>query len=563
MNTHMNIEMKIAETILKIVAREFEIQQFDLEIIQTVIQKVERQLENRCGHIMTRGKNIGGACDRRCPGELYCRSHAKIYVDESHMNQCAHIFKAGKKKNFQCQRFTVERYCKTHTRQHRDESEEKKEEIVEDPVQIIEIAPEPKSKSNTPTQDLGRYKSLRINTGYVDPIESEKIQTFLVDSESSEPEPEPEPVKTRKRRYEDQELDTYKEPTYADFIPTFSLVEREDSTDPYLEYGSDDDEEIDESDLTEFYKGRRDWGCQFWVEKVKDFCQDKTTIGEQFCNLHKKNYGKIPYKLDLHKYPLLEVNTVFYKNHMTTGQIWFPRMLLVAKITSEGLVVIGRMLGNRWLRSLNRREVKRCENNGLLYKVLPQEVIHYNYHIPDPETIQGQGFTSYDQIRWKRPKLYIKYWNIWNSHIQKRKQFIQTYQKETDPNKWMRDHTCPLPDWDQVKKEHYNRGWGNMIIPSPTLEQLADTQFDPWEYCDEWYNTHHKEKDTKPHFPPMYIDYPNPQQMRFRPYPQQIDLEEYEVKLNTPRRTKHYTFSPDTWLERITVKGKEWDEIYF
>jgi hypothetical protein len=235
-------------------------------------------------------------------------------------------------------------------------------------------------------------------------------------------------------------------------------------------------------------------------------------------------------------------------------------MLLMAKITSEGLVVIGRMLGNRWLRSLGRREIKRCENNGLLYKVLPQEVVHYNYHIPDPETIKGQGFTSYDQMRWQRPKLYIKYWNIWNGHIQRRKQFIQTHQKEKDPNKWMRDHTSPLPDWDQLKKEHYNRGWENVIIPPPTLEQLADTQFDPWEYCDQSVEAQDKHK---PHFPPMYIDYPNPEQMRFRPYPEKIDLEEHPVELNTPRRTKHYKFKVDTWLERITTGGKEWDEIYF
>jgi hypothetical protein len=61
----------------------------------------------------------------------------------------------------------------------------------------------------------------------------------------------------------------------------------------------------------------------------------------------------------------------------------------------------------------------------------------------------------------------------------------------------------------------------------------------------------------------MYIDYPNPEQMRFRPYPEKIDLEEHPVELNTPRRTKHYKFKVDTWLERITTGGKEWDEIYF
>ncbi|NDB35648.1 MAG: hypothetical protein EB023_09995 [Flavobacteriia bacterium] len=350
---------------------------------------------------------------------------------------------------------------------------------------------------------------------------------------------------------------------YSDCIPEFPIVSREESTIPYLEYGSDDDDKIDGSDLVEVYAPMRDWGCQYFIDKVGDFCQEKTTVANQFCATHSRSLGKTPFKMSPHYYPLLEVNPVYYKIHSHSGQYWFPRLLLSTRLTSEGLVVVGRLLGNRWLQRLTRREIKRCQNAGLLYKVLPQEIIHYNFHFPDVETLAGEGFTSYDQIRWKRPRMYLKYWKIWNNHIQTRKTFIQTHQKETDAKKWIKDHTCPLPNWEQVKREHYTRGWANVIIPPPSLEQIAQTEFDPWEYCSEWVRLHRPNDVDKPHFPPMYLDYPNPMAMRHRPYPESFGLEEQQVKLDTPRRTKHYLKTPEGWLQDITVGNKEWKEIYY
>jgi hypothetical protein len=563
--------MKLSEIILKIVDRELEAYLID-DVRQQIVHLVTGQLQNRCGHIMTRGKNMGGACNRRCPGELYCKSHMRLYEgsEEEDIHYCQHMLTRGRYRGSHCKRQTTERYCKFH-------------------------------KSRHPESPIER-QTLYVNTGYIEPTEVDFLPTEEVEySEPTPDEPTPdeptpdeptpdeptpdeptpdeptpdEPVSKPENRLENRHRTVYydetpyfkmmftprPEPKFSDFIPTFPVVDPQHSTTPYLEYGSDNDEKIDESDLTEIYPNRRDWGCQQWVEKLNDFCQDKTVVGGQFCSTHKRNFGKVPYKLDLHVYPLLEVNPVYHKNHMFTGQIWYPRLLLGAKITSEGLVVVGRILGNRWFKSLTRREIKRCQNNGLLYKVLAQEVIHYNYHIPDPDTVAGEGFTSFDQIRWKRPKLYIKYWNIWNRHIQQRKAFIQTNQHQTDANKWRKDHNCKLPNWTEVKQEHAQRGWENIVIPAPSIEQLADVDFNPWVYCDEWVETHHKGKKTSPHFPPMYLDYPNPEQMRFRPYPENNGWIENEVKLDTPRRTKHYMRKPEFWLEDITTGGKEWMEI--
>jgi hypothetical protein len=337
-----------------------------------------------------------------------------------------------------------------------------------------------------------------------------------------------------------------------DYIPTT----------PYLEYDSDVDAEIDRDDLTEVYDIHKDWGCQYWNKTENYFCEEKTVINNQFCSRHKSNFGKIPYKMNLHTYPLLEVNTVYCKRHDFTGQYWYPNLLLTAKPTSEGLVVIGRLLGQRWFQKLGRREIKRCHNNGLLYKVLSQKIVHKNYHIPPIETLEGEGFTSFDEMRFSRPTLYIKYWKIWNMHIQVRRQFIEMGSKIKDYNKWLKEHTCPLPDWSQIISEYHHRGLENVIIPPPSLEEVSSVDFNAWEYCENWVEENCPDKKSRPHFPPMYIDYPEPEVMRFRPYPQTY-LKEKEMDLTIPERSKHYRRDPDEWIEVLTVKGRQWMKMYF
>jgi len=281
-------------------------------------------------------------------------------------------------------------------------------------------------------------------------------------------------------------------------------------------------------------------------------------VDDQFCAKHKRFAGKIPYKLGPHNYPLLEVDPVYFKTHNLTGQYWFPRLLLSAKPTSEGLVVIGRLLGQRWIQALTRREIKRCQNNGLLYKVLPQEVVHYNYHIPDIETIPGRGFTSFDQLRRERPRLYLKYWRIWNHHIETRKTFFERHRTIQNANAWRKEHTCPLPDWKEFEEEFAHRGLRNAVIPPPTLEQVLSPDFDPWVYCD----TLNPGLPDQVCFPPYLLDYPDPWAMRFRPLGPSPWQEE-SVNVHTPRRIKHYNRKPQDWLDRITTEGREWMQIYF
>ena len=265
-----------------------------------------------------------------------------------------------------------------------------------------------------------------------------------------------------------------------------------------------------------------------------------------------------------HVYPLQEIDNVYYKIHEFTGQYWFPNLLLSAKPTSEGLVVIGRLLGQRWLQTLGRREIKRCQNNGLLYKIISQNVLHKNYHIPQLETIPGEGFTSFEEIRFNRPKMYIKYWKIWNIHMNLRKKFFMENEKKKWTNdKWFKEHNCPLPNWSELRNKFHKRGLENVVIPPPTLEQIQNMDFDPWEYCDDWVKTNCFENFDKPHFPPMYIDYPEPESMRFRPFMDTTFREKEITNLDSPRRTKHYRRNPDEWIEFLTVRGKQWMQIYF
>jgi hypothetical protein len=199
----------------------------------------------------------------------------------------------------------------------------------------------------------------------------------------------------------------------------------------------------------------------------------------------------------------------------------------------------------------------------LLYKVIPQEVLHYNYHVPPVHQVDGTGYISYDDMRVQRPTLYIKYWNIWNSYITERKKFITTYSSSsTNEDKWMMEHTCPLPDWAEVKMLWKNRGYKNIVIPPPTSSQVQDLSFDVWEYCRQWVQTNAPGKIANPHFPPMYLDYADPYAMRFRPYNKPV-FRPKSVNVKTPRRTKHYKKNPQEWIYTITQGGKEWMQIYF
>jgi hypothetical protein len=339
-------------------------------------------------------------------------------------------------------------------------------------------------------------------------------------------------------------------------LPEKTIIETYGYTNPDIEELKDEnDDYIDTLDLTEVYSYDRE--CQYWVKKQNYFCCEPVAKGSnQFCKEHLRYTGKIEFKdILFHTQPLYEIMPSYYRILGFSGQYYYPRLLLAAKPTSEGLVVIGRLLARQWVVPLTEREIKRCHNNGLLYKVLSDDIVHYNYHIPDIERIEGSGFISYDQIRFERPKLYIKYWNIWNNQIRIRKEYIVKWSKfKGNSHKWTKEHFNPLPDWEKVKKEFKIRGLDNLIIPAPTIEQVVDKEWNPWIYCSEWVRKNQPQDIEKTYFPPYYLDYPDPYAMFCRPFEQAI-LKERKVDYNNPEHTKHYNYGPIYW--GLKIEGKK------
>lgn len=492
------------------------------DMLDPCMQRIEQSLGRRCSHRMSKGVRSGSTCDRRCPGKFYCRTHTPLTAEQ----ECAYVIQSGKNRNQVCKRKAVDdqlctRHRKVAKRPPRKQPEPQPERVEPVPEAIVVADPEPDTEAYCTEPPTEPY----------------------------EPQPDPEPDT---EPYEPQPEDS------ADFRPVYSAELQARLKDPNVprrvpvpEEGSDDDAEIDASDLTEMYPESRSWGCQYWIEAMRFFCMEPTVVNDQFCDKHKRNINKVPYKLGPHNYPMLEIDPVYFKLHNLSGQYWYPRLLLAAKPTPNGMVVIGRLRGQRWIQQLTRREIKRCHNNGLLYKVLPQEVLHYNYHIPDIDQVPGQGFTDFEQIRFDRPRLYIKYWNIWNRHIEQRQAFFRQYRKETDPHKWRKAHTCPLPNWTEFETEYRIHGLSNPIVPAPSVDDIADPAFDAWAHCARVH------PDA---FPPFYLDYPDPYAMRTPST--RVVWEEEPVNAHTPRRVRHYHYPPDKWIEEITTKGKEWVQIY-
>jgi len=522
----------------------------DPQRITCFLAELEEQLSRRCAYIMHRGKRKGEPCGRRCPGEECCKTH----LSAQNQAECPHVFRTGQLRDQACKRRVREgeEFCARHRKRSK---------------------PNP-SEPSEPSSDTSETVSVTSSTSRSLPVVPDLL---------TEPELEPEPITEHESGVEpvsvvpesdsETEVDELVAPeNQTQFRPAYSAAYQHRIADPTVpriqglsEEGSDDDSVLDTSDLTEIYAANRSWGCQYWIKDYHFFCLETTVINDQFCAKHKRYAGKVPYKLGPHNYPMLEIDPVFHKIHNLTGQFWYPRLLLTAKPTSEGIIVIGRLLGQRWIQALTRREIKRCHNNGLLYKVLPQEVVHYNYHIPDLDSLPGEGYTSFDQLRFDRPRLYVKYWKIWNRHISDRKQFFQKYKSQRNANDWRKEHTCPLPDWTLFEQEYAIRGLRNVIVPPPTVEQSRDPAFDPWAYCEAFYEASAQVGQDGPEpviFPPYYLDYPDPFAMRFRPYASSQWHEEV-VNVHTPRRIKHYGRSPQEWLERVTTGGREWMQIYF
>ncbi len=233
---------------------------------------------------------------------------------------------------------------------------------------------------------------------------------------------------------------------------------------------------------------------------------------------------------------------------------WFPNLNLYAHMTRKGPIVVGKTLSmlfpeslegfpvsrdllyNEDGRGVSMEEekldiwlkkypcdndpvaeetpdevIRRCHNNGLLYKVLPQEVLHKQYNLPsDLDTIRGHGFTSFEQMIQERPTLYIKYWNAWLGHIRRAKDFTKFMGCNPNTVKRLLNADEDI-DWNvYFKRVGPKIGLYHVEVPAPTIEEVVAPGFNPFRYCRKWVTENLPEKINEPWFPPMYILYPFP-----------------------------------------------------
>ena len=285
-----------------------------------------------------------------------------------------------------------------------------------------------------------------------------------------------------------------------------------------------EDNTIETTNLAVWVDDGADWGCQFFYLKgprANNWCLEKTMEKRHFCHTHKKHSG--PRVEGPCSDTYRDIHLPYFRIHGYLGHYWYPRLNLGAIPTDEGMVVIGKILGNRWYKELDSDDIRRCQNVGLLYRVVPQSLLHDTYNIPkiDLDAIDAEGYTSYEVMKRERPSLYDKYLRIWNNHIQDRRNFKEYWQKK----EWIRKD-CQPPDWDEF-----------------------DVMF---KQSLEW--------DFEEGIPPFFVDYPNAHLYKTRPFPQTpfkiapVDL------INETSRTKHVEKDAQSFLAFIE-KGHEWEYI--
>lgn len=199
--------------------------------------------------------------------------------------------------------------------------------------------------------------------------------------------------------------------------------------------------------------------------------------------------------------------------------------------------------------------ILRCHNNGLLYKIVPQEYLLHQYDIVDLDSLPGKGFVSFEQMIRDRPSLYIKYWNVWNEHIVRAKEWL-TFKHKTPLQVWEETGISSWINWEYIEKELPDYGVYNIIIPAPELEQVKNVNFNPFNYCDSWVKNNCPEKEHMPHFPPMYILYPFPDDEYQQERKLKMTADIKEIALRNPKLFEHYNFSvitenPYTFMQAL------------
>ncbi len=197
--------------------------------------------------------------------------------------------------------------------------------------------------------------------------------------------------------------------------------------------------------------------------------------------------------------------------------------------------------------------IKRCHNNGLLYKIVPQKYLLYQYDLSDLDTLPGKGFVSFEQMIRDRPKLYIKYWNVWNGQIQRAQQFI-ICKGHSIVELHKKFGLLSPPFWKRFHEDAFMFGLFNVIIPAPSLEQVKNIEFNPFKYCENWVATNCPHNFESPYFPPMYIIYPFPDKEYEKMQKRRFESSIKKIALFNRKLVQHYhdtikTETPYTWLQ--------------
>lgn len=191
------------------------------------------------------------------------------------------------------------------------------------------------------------------------------------------------------------------------------------------------------------------------------------------------------------------------------------------------------------------------------HKVVPQELLHDTYNVPNIrlEELDTEGFLSFDEIRRKRPSLYVKYWDLWTRHMKDRKDFYLKWKDDTE-NRWEKVNKYAIPpNWDEFLKCYNHRGVSNKPVPIPSIEMVSSKNFDPWEYMESF-----RESESDILIPPYFIDYANPLQYRQRPFPNSDRMIQPKDLDKSPARTRHYKWPAQSFISYLE-NGHEWDML--
>lgn len=288
------------------------------------------------------------------------------------------------------------------------------------------------------------------------------------------------------------------------------------------------------------------------TEGKQCYCTKEAVMGSFGCKTHKSRKINPVHLPETFRNHTRGIETNFASLNVFDNTWEFPHLRLGAKLTKHGFVAVSKLRGQIWWDQMSEREIRRCQNAGLLYKRLPLNTCHYKFSLPENvDLLEGDGFTSFEQMIRDRPTLYIKYWKVWNNHIAECKDWFKRNKKiSTDIAEWFYETRCnKLPNWSALEKEWSTKGLNNVVIPAPTLEQVKENTFDPFVYCEKWVASNKIDKNL-PHFPPMYVFYPLPSDIDYVKRHRTVPIVKRDFE-----NSYHYGVYPVEWIKRLSRAG--------